>query len=86
MARVPIFLVKFTDSSTTEAILSRRRFTRKGAEMFERAILLEDTATDIDDGDLNTGNSGPPSTTYRSRSPEGSEPACPEGTDVGKQT
>ncbi len=60
MAKVTVFRVAFTNPSTAEAMLSRRWFTRKGAEMFERATLIEDTATDIDDGDLEFGEQWTP--------------------------
>ena len=40
MVNVTVFRVAFTNPSTGEAMLSRRCFTRKGAEMFERATLI----------------------------------------------
>ena len=43
-----------------DAGITRAGLPERGAEMFEHAALIEDTATDIDDGDLEFGEQWTP--------------------------
>ena len=59
MAIVTVYRAESTDGLTASTMHSRRWFTRQGAEA-EAVKLLEDTATDIDDKDLEHGQQWTP--------------------------
>jgi hypothetical protein len=54
MAKVTVYKVKVHDVAVDSAVLSRRMATRRGAETM-RGFVIEDTAVEIDDSLLETG-------------------------------